>query len=54
LREWAFRPISPPADLWGTNLTGSDLTGTTVSQTQLDKACGTKAKLDAGLTLKPC
>jgi len=42
------------ANLTGANLTGANLTGATVSQTQLDKACGTKVKLDAGLILKPC
>jgi uncharacterized protein YjbI with pentapeptide repeats len=41
-------------DLTGAQLNGADLTGTTVSQRELDKACGTKAKLDPGLTLKPC
>jgi hypothetical protein len=30
------------------------LTGATVSQSQLDKACGTGVKLDPGLTIKPC
>jgi hypothetical protein len=25
-----------------------------ISQAQLDEACGTDAKLDPGLTLKPC
>jgi uncharacterized protein YjbI with pentapeptide repeats len=47
------------ADLGGANLNGTtlryaDLSGATVSQTQLDKACGTDAKLPPGLTLKPC
>jgi uncharacterized protein YjbI with pentapeptide repeats len=42
------------ADLTGADLTGADLTGATVYQTELDKACGAKAKLDFGLTLKPC
>lgn len=35
-------------------LTGAILSGATVSQVQLDKACGTDAKLDPGLTIKPC
>ena len=46
------------ANLRGTTLTKADLSGanlsTVVSQRQLDQACGTGAKLDPGLTLKPC
>jgi uncharacterized protein YjbI with pentapeptide repeats len=53
------------ADLTFANVTGVDLTGVDLSgadltdaknliQTQLDKACGTGAKLPPGLTLKPC
>ena len=52
------------AFLYGANLSGAtlvastlmyaNLTGATVSQEQLDKACGTDAMLDPGLTLKPC
>jgi hypothetical protein len=38
-----------PADLSGANLKGAKTT-----QAQLDQACGTNAKLDPGLTLKPC
>lgn len=36
------------------DLTDADLTHAIVSQTQLDKACGRKAKLNPGLALKPC
>jgi hypothetical protein len=42
------------ADLRGADLRGANLTGATVSQKQLDQACGTDATLDPGLTLKPC
>jgi uncharacterized protein YjbI with pentapeptide repeats len=42
------------ADLRGANLRGANLGGASVSQEQLNTACGTKAKLDTGLTLKPC
>jgi uncharacterized protein YjbI with pentapeptide repeats len=42
------------ADLSGAFLGGADLTKATVSQTQLDLACGKGVKLDPGLTLKPC
>jgi hypothetical protein len=44
------------ADLSGADLSGADLTGVrNLSQEQLDKACGTSAKLDPPLTLKkPC
>jgi uncharacterized protein YjbI with pentapeptide repeats len=42
------------ANLNGADLNGADLIGATVSQTQLDKACGTNVKLNSGLTLKPC
>lgn len=42
------------ATLTRANLGGADLTGAIVSQEQLNTACGTKAKLDTGLTLKPC
>ena len=45
-------------DLSGINVPikqpGADLTGATVSQTQLDQACGIYVKLDPGLTIKPC
>jgi uncharacterized protein YjbI with pentapeptide repeats len=46
--------IPTGANLTGTNLSGADLTGAIISQTQLDQACGTDAKLDPGLTIKPC
>jgi hypothetical protein len=48
------------AKLGGANLSGAlldaaDLTGAKLDgQAQLDKACGTNAKLPPGLTLKPC
>jgi uncharacterized protein YjbI with pentapeptide repeats len=42
------------ANLTGANLTGAALFGATVSQEQLNNACGTKGTLDSGLTLKPC
>jgi hypothetical protein len=44
------------AHLNGADLSGADLTGArNLSQTQLDQACGTSAKLDPPLTLKkPC
>jgi hypothetical protein len=42
------------AKLSASLLEGADLSGAAVSQTQLDKACGTKVKLNSGLTLKPC
>jgi hypothetical protein len=42
------------ADLSGADLTGAFPTGATISPDQLDKACGTKAMLNPGLTLKPC
>jgi hypothetical protein len=47
------------ADLSGADLSSADLSlanlfAATVSQTQFDQACGTDAKLDPGLTLKPC
>jgi hypothetical protein len=53
------------ADLRGANLSSADLTSADLSdanlsdvkdlsQAQLDKACGTDAKLPPGLTLKPC
>jgi uncharacterized protein YjbI with pentapeptide repeats len=43
------------ANLNHANLTGADLTGATVSQTQLDQACGTDVKLDPHLMLnRPC
>jgi uncharacterized protein YjbI with pentapeptide repeats len=53
------------ATLTGTNLTGAqlhlsylsyaDLTGAKgLLQEQLNQACGTAAKLDPGLTIKPC
>jgi uncharacterized protein YjbI with pentapeptide repeats len=49
--RWA---ISPPADLSVAHISGADLTGATVSQEQLDKACGINVRLDPGLTIKPC
>jgi uncharacterized protein YjbI with pentapeptide repeats len=47
------------AALARTNLTNvtldrADLTGAQIDQQQLDEACGSDAKLPAGLTLKPC
>jgi uncharacterized protein YjbI with pentapeptide repeats len=42
------------AFLGSANLSGANLGSATVSQEQLDKACGTNVKLDPGLTLKPC
>jgi uncharacterized protein YjbI with pentapeptide repeats len=52
------------ADLTGADLTGADLTaahlsgarlrGAKLMQAQLDQPCGTNAKLDPGLTIKPC
>jgi uncharacterized protein YjbI with pentapeptide repeats len=42
------------ANLSHANLTGADLSGATVSQAQLDQACGTDVKLPPGLNLKPC
>jgi uncharacterized protein YjbI with pentapeptide repeats len=42
------------ANLTGARLSGAYLIGATISQTQLDKACGERAKLPPGLTLKPC
>jgi hypothetical protein len=42
------------ADLTGAKLNGADLGKVTVSQSQLDKACGTNVTLDPGLTVKPC
>jgi uncharacterized protein YjbI with pentapeptide repeats len=42
------------ADLSSTDLSLANLFAAIVSQTQFDKACGTDAKLDPGLTLKPC
>jgi hypothetical protein len=54
----------PKADLHGADLSGANLSvadlsgamlvGATVSQEQLDKACGTEGKLKSSLTLKPC
>jgi uncharacterized protein YjbI with pentapeptide repeats len=44
----------PSAHLSDADLSGANLTKATVSQAQLDQACGTDAKLDPGLTLKPC
>ena len=65
-----FEAILTDANLSGANLTGADLTGADLSgadlrgedlskareptQAQLDKACGTRTNLPAGLTLKPC
>ena len=42
------------ANLTDANLSVADLSGTQITQVQLDQACGTDAKLDPGLTLKPC
>jgi hypothetical protein len=48
------------AVLEDTNLSGADLSGANLggtrdlTQVQLDRACGTDAKLPPGLTLKPC
>ena len=48
------------ASFSGANLSGADLSDAKLSdakdltQSQLDQACGTDAKLPAGLTLKPC
>jgi uncharacterized protein YjbI with pentapeptide repeats len=42
------------ANLTGTQLNDADLRGTKITQAQLDQACGKNAKLDPGLTLKPC
>jgi uncharacterized protein YjbI with pentapeptide repeats len=43
------------ASLSGANLSGANLSGArNLTQTQLVEACGTDAKLDPGLTLKPC
>jgi uncharacterized protein YjbI with pentapeptide repeats len=42
------------ADLHYADLSGADLSGATVTQSQLEEACGTGVKLNAGLTLKPC
>jgi hypothetical protein len=43
------------ADLRGADLSGADLFGTTISQRQLDSACGTNAEgLHPDRTLKPC
>jgi uncharacterized protein YjbI with pentapeptide repeats len=43
------------ADLSGADLSGADLSGAqNLQQQQLDKACGTDAKLPPDLTLKPC
>jgi hypothetical protein len=40
--------------LGGIDLTGANLREATVSQAQLDHACGTDVKLDPPLTIKPC
>jgi uncharacterized protein YjbI with pentapeptide repeats len=42
------------ANLTGTQLNDADLRGAKITQAQLDQACGKNAKLDPGLTLKPC
>jgi len=42
------------ANLGGANLSGAILIGATVSQAQLEEACGIDVKLDPGLTIKPC
>jgi hypothetical protein len=39
------------ANLFLAHLSGADLSGAMVTQSQLDQACGTNAKLDPGLTL---
>lgn len=41
------------ADLTAANLSGSDLTGSNITQQQLDNACGSGAKLPAGLKVSP-
>jgi uncharacterized protein YjbI with pentapeptide repeats len=35
-------------------LSGADLRGAKITQAQLDMACGTEARLDPGLKIKPC
>ena len=43
------------ANLSGVDLTEANLTDAKyLTQTQLDRACGTDAKLPPGLTLQPC
>jgi hypothetical protein len=43
------------ADLLGAHLSRAHLSGANnLTQAQLDQACGTKAKLLEGLTLRPC
>ncbi len=42
------------ANLTGADLNNAFLRGATITQEQLNEACGTDAKLDPGLTLKPC
>ena len=46
--------VNVAADLDGVDLSGANLTGATIYRTELNKACGTGAKLDPGLTIKPC
>jgi uncharacterized protein YjbI with pentapeptide repeats len=41
-------------DLHGADLSGADLHETAISQKELDQACGSGAKLEPGLRLKPC
>jgi hypothetical protein len=42
------------ADLDSVHLDGADLRHATVTQAQLEEACGKDVKLDPGLTIKPC
>jgi hypothetical protein len=42
------------SSLRGTNLSNANLTSVTVSQRELDQACGTNVTLPPGLTIKPC
>jgi uncharacterized protein YjbI with pentapeptide repeats len=42
------------ADLTGAHLENANLIGSNVTQQQLNVACGNKAKLPAGLSLRPC
>ena len=43
------------ANLRGATLNDADLSGAkSLTQAQLDAACGDKVKLDPGLTIKPC
>jgi Pentapeptide repeats (8 copies) len=51
---YLWRAALNGAHLNGADLSGADLSGSTVSQTQLDSACGAAAKLPPGAHLKPC